>query len=162
MQQLGVVADLQPAWLWLDGTTLERHFGSERLAFFQPYRSLFESNVIVGGGSEHMQRIGSIRSINPYNPFLAMWITIARMPRRANAPLHIEQSISREQALRLYTINNAWLTFEERQKGSLEPGKLADFVVLNSDIMTCPVDEIRNITVRETYVAGKRVYPATE
>lgn len=160
MQQLGIVADLQPAWLWLDGATLRKQFGDERLAYFQPYRSIFEHGVIVGGGSDHMQKIGSLRSVNPYNPFLAIWITLARQPRRADQPLHAEQSITREQALRLYTINNAYLTFEEKEKGSLEVGKLADFVVLKTDILSCPVDDIRNITVSETYVGGQRVYKA--
>ncbi len=160
MQQLGVVADLQPAWLWLDGATLRKQFGDERLAYFQPYKTLFEHGVIVGGGSDHMQRIGSLRSVNPYNPFLGMWIALTRQPRRTDQPLHPEQAISREQALRLYTINNAFLTFEEKEKGSLEVGKLADFVVLKTDLLTCPVDEVRNITVSETYLGGKRVYAA--
>jgi predicted amidohydrolase YtcJ len=130
------------------------------LAWFQPYKTLFDQGVIVGGGSDHMEKIGSLRSINPYNPFLAMWIALVRQPRRTDLPLHLEQAITREQALRLYTINNAFLTFEEKQKGSLEPGKLADFVVLKTDILTCPVDEVRNIAVSETYLGGKRVYAA--
>ena len=81
MKALGVVANLQPAWLYLDGTTLRQHFGVERLAYFHPYRTLFEQGVTVGGGSDHMQKIGSLRSINPYNPFLGMWTTIVRQPR---------------------------------------------------------------------------------
>ena len=117
MQALGVVANLQPAWLYLDGTTLRQHFGVERLAYFHPYRTLFEQGVTVGGGSDHMQKIGSLRSINPYNPFLAMWTTIVRQPRGSKAPLHPEQALTREQAIRLYTINNAFLTFEEAQEG---------------------------------------------
>ncbi len=161
MQQLGIVADLQPAWLWLDGATLRKQFGEDRLTYFQPYRSLLEHNVIVGGGSDHMQKIGSLRSVNPYNPFLGMWITLARQPRRTDQPLHAEQKISREQALRLYTINNAFLTFEEKEKGSLEVGKLADFVVLKTDLLTCPLDEIKDIAVDETYVGGQRVYQSS-
>lgn len=158
MQQLGIVADLQPAWLWLDGATLRKQFGDERLSYFQPYKTIFDHRVVVGGGSDHMQRIGSLRSVNPYNPFLGMWITLARQPRRTDRPLHAEQAITREQALRLYTINNAYLTFEETQKGSLEVGKLADFVVLKTDIVTCPEDDVRDIKVKETYVGGKSVY----
>lgn len=160
MQELGVVADLQPAWLWLDGATLHRQFGNDRMAFFQPYKTAFEHGVVIGGGSDHMQKIGSLRSVNPYNPFLAMWITLAREPRRFDGVLHPEQIISREDALRLYTINNAYLTFEELEKGSLEAGKWADFVVLPKDILTCPVDEIRTMTVAETWLAGKRVFAA--
>ena len=160
MQRLGIVADLQPVWLWLDGATLRKQFGDERLTYFQPYKTLFDRGVIVGGGSDHMQRIGSLRAVNPYNPFLGMWITLARQPRRTDQPLHLEQAITREQMLRLYTINNAWLTFEERQKGSIERGKLADFVVLNSDILTCPVEDVRTMTVSDTSLGGKRVYSA--
>jgi predicted amidohydrolase YtcJ len=158
MKALGVVANLQPAWLYLDGATLRQHFGVERLAYFHPYRTLFEQGVTVGGGSDHMQKIGSLRSINPYNPFLGMWTTLVRQPRGRAAPLHPEQSLSREQAIRLYTINNAFLTFEEERKGSLEPGKLADFTVLDRDILSCPIDEVKDIKVEATYLGGARVY----
>jgi predicted amidohydrolase YtcJ len=158
MKELGVVANLQPDWLYLDGATLRKQFGDARLAYFQPYKTLFEEGVIVGGGSDHMQKIGSLRSINQYNPFLGMWITLARQPRWTDQPLHPEQRITREQAIRLYTINNAYLTFEENQKGSLEKGKLADFIILDRDILTCPLDEVKDIQVAATYMGGKLIY----
>ncbi|MDX1925138.1 MAG: amidohydrolase [Pirellulaceae bacterium] len=158
MSRLGIVADIQPVWLWLDGKTLLRQFGEERTEYFQPYRKLFDSRVICGGGSDHMQKIGSMRSVNPYNPFLGIWITQARIPRGMNKPLHPEHRITREEAIRFYTINNAYLTFEEQEKGSLEPTKLADFIVLDRDILTCPVDEIRDIQVERTYLGGKLIY----
>jgi predicted amidohydrolase YtcJ len=158
MKELGVVADLQPAWLYLDGATLVKQFGDKSLAYFQPYKTLFEAGVTVGGGSDHMQKIGSLRSINPYNPFLGMWTTLVRQPRWTDQPLHPEQRITREQAIRLYTINNAFLTFEEKEKGSLETGKLADFIVLDRDILTCPVDAVKDIQVVETWLGGKQVY----
>ncbi|HEY2249550.1 MAG TPA: amidohydrolase family protein, partial [Planctomycetaceae bacterium] len=158
MQSLGIVADLQPAWLWLDGQTLLAQFGSDRLTYFQPYKTLFERGVVIGGGSDHMQKIGSLRAVNPYNPFLGMWITLARVPRRAEMPLYPEQRLTREQAVRLYTINNAFLTFEEKEKGSLESGKLADFIVLKQDILTCPEDAVKDIEVARTYLAGKLIY----
>lgn len=159
MKNLGIVADLQPAWLWLDGATLLKQFGEERLTWFQPYHTLFEEGVIVGGGSDHMQKIGSRRSVNPYNPFLGMWITVARIPRRMDRPLHPEQRLTREQALRLYTIHNAHLTFEEHLKGSLEPGKYADFVILTTDLLSCPEEQLADIEVAATYVGGRKVYP---
>jgi predicted amidohydrolase YtcJ len=158
MKDLGVVANMQPDWLWLDGATLRKQFGYERLAYFQPYKTLFESGVVVGGGSDHMQKIGSLRSINPYNPFLGMWIALTRQPRWTDQPLHPEQRLSREQAIRFYTINNAFLTFEEKEKGSLEKGKLADFIVLDRDILTCPLEEVRSIQVEQTWLGGKRIY----
>jgi len=158
MKELGIVANLQPDWLWLDGATLRKQFGDARLAYFQPYATLFKSGVMAGGGSDHMQKIGSLRSINPYNPFLGMWIVLTRQPRWTDQPLHPEQCISREQAIRLYTINNAWLTFEEEEKGSLEKGKLADFIVLDRDILKCPLDDVRRIQVTQTWLGGKRIY----
>ncbi len=162
MKELGIVANLQPDWLYLDGATLSKQFGDERMTYFQPYKTLFENGVIVGGGSDHMQKIGSFRSINPYNPFLGMWITVTRQPRWTDQPLHPEQRISREQAIRLYTINNAYLTFEENQKGSLEKGKLADFIVLDRDILTCPPDSVKDIQVEQTYLGGRMIYAQTE
>lgn len=156
----GIVADLQPAWLYLDGRTLLKQFGLERLEYFQPYKTLAQKGVIAGGGSDHMQKIGSMRSVNPYNPFLGIWTTLTRHPRWMGDLLRPEQIIERADAIRLYTINNAWLTFEEKEKGSLEPGKLADFIVLDRDILTCPVEEVRAITVRETWLGGRQVYKA--
>ena len=158
MARLGIVADLQPAWLWHDGATLKAHFGSERLAYFQPYRQFFERGVIVGGGSDHMQKIGRRRSINTYDPFLGMWTTLVRRPRWSEQPLHPDQAISREQALRLYTSQAAYLTFEEDEKGSLEPGKLADFIILDRDYLTCPIDEVKDIQVLSTWLGGYPVY----
>ncbi len=158
MSKHGIVADLQPAWLYLDGNTLNAHFGEKRLTWFQPYRSLFEQGVVVGGGSDHMQKIGSLRSVNPYNPFLGMWTALTRQPRWMDGVLHEEQTITREQAIRLYTINNAYITFEEKEKGSLEAGKLADFIVLDRDILTCPIEEVREIQVTETWLGGQQVF----
>lgn len=158
MQQLEIVADIQPIWLRLDGRTLLHQFGEERTAWFQPYKTLFERGVKVGGGSDHMQKIGSLRSVNPYNPFLGIWTMLTRQPRWADEPLHPEQIVSREDALRFYTINNAWLTFEEKEKGSLEPGKLADIIVLGTDLLNCPVDDVKDIQVDQTWLGGKLVY----
>ena len=158
MKRLGVVADLQPDWLWLDGKTLLQQFGEERLAYFQPYRSIIDSGVIVGGGSDHMQKVGSLRSINPYNPFLGMWIASTRQPRGMNRPLHAEQRIDRREAIKLYTIKNAFLLFDEKNRGSLEPGKLADFIVIDCDLLECPEAQIRSIQVEQTFVGGHQVH----
>ncbi len=158
MARLGIVADLQPAWLWLDGRTLLRQFGQSRMRWFQPYRELKSRGVTIGGGSDHMQKIGSFRSVNPYNPFLGIWITVARQPRGSEQPLHPEESLTRAEAIALYTINNARISFEEHEKGSLEPGKLADLIVLAEDILSCPEDRIKDIEVLQTYVGGQRVF----
>jgi predicted amidohydrolase YtcJ len=156
--RLGVVFDLQPAWLYLDTRTLVAQFGYERLRYFQPLRSLFEAGVIAGGGSDHMQKIGSLRSVNPYNPFLGMWTTITRRAKWYDGQLHPEEALTREQAIRFYTCNNAYLLFLEDQVGSLEPGKRADFIVVDRDLLTCPVDAIRETQCLRTYLDGKLVY----
>lgn len=156
--RLGVVLDIQPAWLYLDGQTLRAQFGEERLRYFQPLRSIFAAGGIAGGGSDHMQKIGPRRSINFYDPFLAMATAVRRLPKGADEPLHPEESLAREQMLRFYTINNAWVIRQENELGSLEVGKQADFVLLDTDLLTCPAEEIENTTVLATYVAGKEVY----
>src|SRR5688572_14006811 len=158
LARLGVIADIQPAWLYLDTRTLAAQFGYERMRYFQPLQSLFKAGAIAGGGSDHMQKIGSLRSINPYNPFLAMRTAITRKARWYDGVLHPEEALTREQAIRFYTANNAFLLFREKQIGSLEPGKLADFIILDRDILTCPVDDIKATQVRATYLAGKRIY----
>jgi predicted amidohydrolase YtcJ len=156
--RLGVLVDIQPAWLYLDAHTLVKQFGYDRLRYFQPLRSLFDAGVVAGGGSDHMQKLGSLRSINPYNPFLGMATAITRKARQYQGPLHPEEALSRQQALRFYTSNNAQLLFCEDRLGSLEPGKLADLVVIDTDLLTCPEDKIAATQVIRTYVSGKLAY----
>ena len=156
--RLGVMVDLQPAWLYLDTHTLLKQFGYDRLRYFQPLRSLFAAGVTAGGGSDHMQKIGSLRSINPYNPFLGMATAVTRRAKGHDAPLHSEEALSREQALRFYTINNARILALDERAGSLEPGKLADFAVLDTDLLTCPEEAIARTQVQRTYVGGKLVW----
>jgi predicted amidohydrolase YtcJ len=158
MAELGVVADIQPAWLYLDARTLTAQFGYDRLRYFHPLKSLFAAGVIIGGGSDHMQKIGSLRSVNPYNPFLGMWTTMARKAKWYDGRLHPEEALSREQAIRFYTRNNAYILFLDDRVGSLEAGKLADFIVLDRDVLTCPVDDVKDTRVVRTYVGGKLIY----
>jgi predicted amidohydrolase YtcJ len=158
MVALGVVADIQPAWLYLDARTLSAQFGNERLRYFQPLKTIFEKGAIAGGGSDHMQKIGSLRSINPYNPFLGMWVTLTRQARWFEGQLHPEEALSREQAIRFYTANNAYIACLD-EVGSLEAGKLADLIVLDRDLLTCPLDDVREAQVIATYLGGQQVYP---
>ena len=105
-----------------------------------------------------MQKIGSLRAVNPYNPFLGMWITLTRKANHYDGQLHPEESLNREQAIRFYTSNNAYLLFQDRETGSLETGKLADLIVIDRDILTCPVDQVKSIQVLQTYLAGQLVF----
>ena len=156
--KLGVCIDLQPIWLHMDGRTLMGHFGGERMSRFQPLRACFDQKVIVGGGSDHMQKIGSFRSINPYNPWLGMWTAITRKARKLDKPVHIENALTREEALRLYTSNNAFLLKAEKNTGSLEPGKLADIILVDRDPLTCPIDDLVQTQVLKTWLGGKVVF----
>jgi predicted amidohydrolase YtcJ len=160
--RLGVVVDIQPAWLYLDARTLAAQFGYERLRYFQPLRSLFQAGVIAGGGSDHMQKIGSFRSINPYNPFLAMEVAITRRARGYDGQLHPEEALTRAQAITFYTINNARLLYLEDKIGSLEGGKQADFIVIDRDLLTCRDEEIKETRVLDTYLDGKRVFSKSD
>ncbi len=156
--KLGVGVDLQPAWLYLDARTLVNQFGSERLEYFIPLRSLFDAGVIAGGGSDHMQKIGSLRSVNPYNPFLGMWVAVTRQARWHDTPIHPEQALSREQMIRFYTSNNAWLMRAEQEIGSLEVGKRADFIIVDRDLLKCSDEAIRETQVLETWLDGQKIY----
>lgn len=156
--RLGIAVDIQPAWLYLDTRTLVRQFGYERLRYFQPLRSLFEAGVIAGGGSDHMQKIGGRRSINPYDPFLGMATAVTRRARGYEGVLHPEEALSREQVVRFYTIHNARLLRCEDRVGSLESGKLADCIVLDTDILACPPEAIEKTQVLRTYVGGRLVW----
>jgi predicted amidohydrolase YtcJ len=157
MKNLGVYADMQPAWFYKDSDAMNYVLGKRRIKSFHPYKSLFDAGVKVNGGSDHMVKFDSYAAINPYNPFLAMWTVITRTSGRGSIIVS-EEAISREQALRMYTINNAYASFEENLKGSIEPGKLADLVIISEDFLVCPVEKIKSIEAEMTMVGGKVVY----
>jgi predicted amidohydrolase YtcJ len=157
MSELGVYANAQPAWFYKDADAMEYILGEKRIQTFLPFRSLYNAGVIVNGGSDHMVKLDANTSVNPYNPFLAMWTVVTRTTERGTVIMPSE-AITREEALKMYTINNAYATFEESLKGSIEPGKLADMAVLSEDLLKCPVDQIKNIESELTLLGGKIVY----
>jgi predicted amidohydrolase YtcJ len=157
MSELGVYANMQPIWFYKDADAMEYILGEKRIQSFHPYRSMIDAGVTVNGGSDHMVKWDANTSINSYNPFLAIYTMITRTTERGTVILPTE-AISREEALRMYTINNAYASFEESLKGSIEPGKLADIVVLTDNILTCPANQIKKIQSEMTIVGGKIVY----
>jgi predicted amidohydrolase YtcJ len=96
-------------------------------------------------------------AINAYNPFLGMWIAITRRTTQG-AVLHPEERLSREQALKMYTTWPAYLQRSDRERGSIEPGKLADLVVIDRDYLTCPEDQIKDIAPLMTIAGGQVTY----
>ncbi|MGH9469911.1 MAG: amidohydrolase [Terriglobia bacterium] len=156
-KKLGVALDCQPAWHYFDAPVIEGVLGPERMQYFQPYRSLFDAGVVVAGGSDHMAGLDARAAINPFDPFFGMWMAATRQTV-TGAVMEPGQRISREEALRMWTLNAAYLSFEENIKGSIEPGKLADFVITSKDYLSCPVEEIQQIKSVCTVVNGKVVY----
>jgi predicted amidohydrolase YtcJ len=159
MKKLGVLADVQAPWLYLDGPALEQVFGNHGMKYFYPLRSYIDAGIIVAAGSDHMIGHDPNSSTNPYNPFLSMWTEVTRMTSRDNV-IHPEQKITRAEALKTHTIWAAYLQFAEQERGSLETGKLADLVVIDRDYLTCPEAQIREIRPVMTVLNGRVVYEA--
>jgi predicted amidohydrolase YtcJ len=111
----------------------------------------------VAGGSDHMIGYDKNRAVNPYNPFHGMWVSITRKTNRGRV-IHPEERVTREEALKTYTIWAAWRLFAENTLGSIEPGKLADLVVLDRDYLTCPEDDILAIEPVMVVQEGKIVF----
>jgi predicted amidohydrolase YtcJ len=156
---LGAAADLQPAWLYKDTRTLLHVLGPRRMAWFHPYRKWLDAGVMIGGGSDHMIRLDPLQSTNPWDPWLGIWVAATRTAEGVGT-FNPDQKLTRAEALRFYTINNAWLHFEERDKGTIEPGKLADLILIDRDPLTCPDDQLAGTRVLWTLVGGKLVYKA--
>lgn len=157
MKRIGILADVQPAWLYLDSVALEKVFGNEGMRYFFPLRSYLDAGIVVAGGSDHMIGHDKNGATNPYNPFLGMWTAVTRI-NTSGAVVHPEQKVSREEALRMYTTGGAYRQFAEASRGSLEPGKLADLVVIDRDYLHCPEGEIRSIEPLMVIIGGHISY----
>jgi predicted amidohydrolase YtcJ len=153
-KRLGILIDAQSDWLYRDAEALEKVFTSEGMRYFYPMRSYLDAGLIVAGGSDHMIGYDKNRAVNPYNPFLQMWIAVTRQTDRGRV-IHPEQRISREEALKTHTIWAAYMQFAEQERGSIEPGKLADLVVIDRDYLTCPEDQIKSIEPQMVIVDGR-------
>jgi predicted amidohydrolase YtcJ len=96
-------------------------------------------------------------SVNAYNPFLGMWVAIARKTIQGDT-IFPEERLDRKDALQMYTIWAAYLERSEKSRGSIEVGKFADMVVLDRDYLTCPQDEIKEIAPVMTIIDGRIAY----
>ncbi len=157
MKPLGVLADVQAAWLNLDAPALDKVFRRDGLRYFFPLRSYLNAGIVVAGGSDHMIGFDKNTAVNPYNPFHGLWVSVTRRTDRGDV-IWPDQKVTREEALKMYTTGAAYMQFSEKVKGSIEPGKLADLVVIDRDYLTCPEDEIRAIEPLLTILEGKIVY----
>jgi predicted amidohydrolase YtcJ len=159
MKKLGVHVDAQAAWLHLDGPALSRVFGLRNMRYFFPVRTFIDNGIPVAGGSDHMLGYDKNFAVNPFNPFLNMWMAMTRRTTEG-VEIYPEEKITREEALKMYTVWAAYQEFSDKLKGSLEKGKAADLVVIDRDFMACPVEDIRKIEPLVTMIAGKAVYTA--
>lgn len=135
--------------LYLAGPSLVKYWGPERAARTTPVRDFLDAGFVVAGGTDS--------PVIPHPPMWAFYHFVTRGTIAAG-PLGLDQRVSREEALRLLTIDYARFTGEKSIKGSLEQGKVADFVVLSADPMTVPETQIAAIEALMTVVAGKVVY----
>jgi predicted amidohydrolase YtcJ len=143
--------------LYLDGPALSKVFPRDGMKYFFPLKTYRDAGIELAGGSDHMIGFDKNRAVNPYNPFLGMWTAVTRKMTDGRI-LHPEQCIGREDALRMYTVWAAYVQFAEKERGSIEQGKLADLTVINRDYLKIPADQIREIEPVMTVIDGKVVF----
>ncbi|MBI3789074.1 MAG: amidohydrolase family protein, partial [Ignavibacteriales bacterium] len=174
-KQLGVIPSMQPTHCTSDMYWAEARLGPTRVLGAYAWRSLLETGVIIAGGSDF--------PVEHANPMFGIYAAVTRQdqqgkPRNAedvrtdfqlsqegikdpsafDGGWYVSQKMTREEAIRSFTSWAAYAGFQENLLGSLEKGKLADFIILNKDIMTIQPSEIFNTVVERTFVGGKEVY----
>lgn len=143
MKHLNVVASIQPTFTISD-FWVPRRVGVKRVRLVYPFKTLMKSGVVIVGSSDSPTEI--------LNPILGIHAAVTRggfLP---------EESLNVNEAIRAFTINAAYASFEEESKGSIEKGKLADFIVLSEDITRIPTERINDVRVGMTVVGGRVVY----
>ncbi|NPU13489.1 amidohydrolase [Bradyrhizobium sp. 83012] len=150
-RKLGLRVDFQNVFMWDKAATVERFLGRPTADRAVPTKTLIETMGLDNLGA------GSDFPVNPINPFLNMYIMVTRKDPSGKV-YGAAEAISREQALRLYTSAASRYTFDETRKGTIQPGRLADFTVLSADYMTVPDEQIKDIKADITLVGGKIVF----
>jgi predicted amidohydrolase YtcJ len=148
MAEIGILATVQDHPVLL-GHNQRRWWGDERAADAIPIRKLIDAGILVGGGTDG--------PVVPVDPFLSMWWMTTRQVLKGYV-LGREHAITAKEALQLYTINNARILGVEKERGSIEAGKLADLAVLSQDILAVTPDAIVRTKALMTVVGGKVVH----
>ncbi|HEV7768278.1 MAG TPA: amidohydrolase [Thermoanaerobaculia bacterium] len=148
----GVIASMQPYHAIDDGRWAETKIGSERAKATYAFRSLIDAGATVTFGSDW--------TVAPLNPLLGIYAAVTRRTIDGRNPKGWipEQKITVEEALRCYTVNNAYAMFAEREVGRIAPGMLADVVVLSEDLFAIAPEEIENVNVDMTILGGDVIY----
>jgi predicted amidohydrolase YtcJ len=150
--KMGVIPSMQPSHAISDLFFAPSRLGFERLAGAYAWQSFLKSGCIIAGGSDAPVERGE--------PMTEFYAAVARKSIKGESGKgwHPEQAVSREQALKMFTIWPAYAAFEENDKGSIQVGKLADFTVLSADIMKIPEPEILKTRCVMTVVGGKIIF----
>ncbi|MEP6937688.1 MAG: amidohydrolase [Chthoniobacterales bacterium] len=147
--KLGVIASMQPSHAISDLFFAPARLGMERLAGAYAWHSLVKTGATICGGSDAPVERGE--------PMIEFYAATARKSVKgfSGEGWHPEQAVTRDEALKMFTINAAYAAFEENDKGSIEPGKLADFTILSGDIMKIPEPEILKTRCVMTVISGE-------
>jgi predicted amidohydrolase YtcJ len=149
---LGVIPSMQPSHAIGDLYFAPARLGPDRLAGAYAWRALIDAGSIIAGGSDAPVEQG--------DPRIEFYAAVARkdLKGEAGADWHPEQKVTREEALKMFTLWPAIASFQEKDLGTIEPGKLADFTGFSGDIMTVPEADILTVEPAITVVGGKTVY----
>jgi predicted amidohydrolase YtcJ len=156
LAKLGVIVSTNMAGYAGNYDAAVRALGQEQAERQTPVREMLDHHLVVVIGSDYAGPNPDTATSN--NPFVPLYYYVSRRTRGGRV-LGPQEKITREEALRIATYNNAFATWEEKMKGSIEPGKLADFLVLSGDFMTIPEDEILKLRPMATYVGGRWPMP---
>jgi hypothetical protein len=150
--KLGVIASMQPYHCIDDGRWAEKEIGAKRCETTYAFRSLLDSGARLAFGSDWF--------VAPPTPIEGIYAAVTRRTLDGKNPdgWVPQQKIKVEEALRAYTIDAAYAGFSEKTSGSLEPGKLADMVILGRNLFDTPPEELNAVPIRKTIVGGKIVY----
>jgi predicted amidohydrolase YtcJ len=150
--KLHVIASMQPYHAIDDGRWVEARIGRERAKTSYAWRSFLDHGVTLAFGTDW--------EVAPLNPLLGLYAAVTRATLDGKNPEGWipEQKITLAEAVEAYTLGSAFAEFQEKEKGSITPGKLADLVILSDDIFTMKPEAIRNVKVETTLVGGKIVY----
>ncbi|MFX1521477.1 MAG: amidohydrolase [Promethearchaeota archaeon] len=153
IKKLGVIPVPQPIFLYGEGESYRAGLGEDRVKWAYPLKSYLEHGITTPMSSDCPCTSGD----ELISPFLGMYVAITRKTD-IGREIGPEQKIDIKDALRAYTLTGAYATFEEKVKGSIEPGKLADFVILSDDPLNVRDNEIKDIRVKMTFIGGEVVY----
>jgi predicted amidohydrolase YtcJ len=149
IKRLGVIPVLQPGFIWELGDNWFRQLGKETCAQLKPFRTLLDNKILMAFSSDRPVVSGA--------PLLGIHSAVNQKTRTGQDYAPAEK-VTPEEALRCYTLNGAYATFEEKIKGSIEVGKLADLVILAEDLTQVKLERIKDIPVVATMVSGEFCY----